>query len=418
MSLINKNNHYRLGLCIELVLMMIIACGWMDIKIFQPLVRNNMNVTTYLLFLGVVFIRNMGFTFRGGISKKLSPMWWLLAGVLISFIPAYLYYGQHLYNSVTVYRYFLGYFAFFLFLSVQPSRYELKISAYAFSLIYTLFTLYGSFIDPGIVYVNPEEKVDFIVEGDFIHLLPGYQFLMLALIFALDDIRNNKVTLKMLLVLIGLFVMIFLTQNRTILVSSLVIGVFSALADRSAKQRLTIGTLILVFLSLSVFFAWKYIDVLISETIEQVTDEDYNRVKAFVYFISGKNGIMSYFWGNGFISGKVHPIMELLRQEGIYNSDLGLIGFWHQFGLIPALTILVVCFKGLSRLHSFEVRANALNMIMCSLTIAYFREFGFSLWLCLYWYLYSIDPVYDVRKKIYEAEMVQKAMRRYRSLTK
>ena len=413
-----RNNNYRLHLSIEILLLMIVSCGFMDIKIFRPLVINNMNVVTNLLLLVYVFIRNMGFSFRSGIAGKLKPLWWLLAGVLISFIPAYLYYGQHLYNSLTVYRHFLGYFAFFLFLSVQPTRYEFKKASYFFAFIYIVCVFYCSFINPDFVYFDPDEKKPFITEGEFIHVVPGFHFLIISYIFALDDIRKEKLTFKSLAILFSILAIIFLVQNRTVLFSAFVIGVFSAMAGRSHKQRLTIGTLLVVALCLGVFFTWKYIDVLITETIDELTDEDYNRVKAFIYFMSGENGTMSYFWGNGFISGKVHPLMEQLREEGIYNSDLGLIGFWHQFGLIPVITILVVCFKGLSSLRSFEVRAHALNIILCSLTIAYFRDFAFSLWLSVFWYFYSIDPYYDIRKKIHDAEVAEKAMMRFRSIRK
>lgn len=405
-----------MNISIEILLMMLVSCGFMEYNVFQPLIQNNMNVVTYLLLLVIVFIRNMGFTFRAGIARKLKPMWWLIIGVLISFIPAYLYYGQHLYHSVTVYRHFLGYFAFFLFLSIQPSRKELKIASYAFSLIFLLASLYCSYVNPSSVLVYPDSSKEFIEEGDFLHFLPGYHFLMLSYIFALDEIRKKKATVKRVLVLVAIFGTIFLTQSRTLLFSSLVVGLFSALVNRSARRRLTIGSFILVSLAFAVFFAWKYVDILIAQTIEDVNNGEYNRVKALIYFFSGENGTMSYFWGNGFISGKVHPLMENLRQQGIYHSDLGLIGFWHQFGLIPVITILVTCFKGLSSMRSFEVRANALNIIMCALTIAYFRDFTYSLWLCIYWYLYSIDPYYDYRKKIRDAEMAQRAMMRFRSI--
>lgn len=413
-----RNRHYRLHVSIDVLLIMLASCAFLSVNFLQPLILNNMNVVTYLLLMVIVFIRNMGFTFRGGIAKKLYPLWWLIAGVLLSFIPAYLYYGQHFYNSITVYRHFLGYFAFFLLLSIQPSRQELKVATYAFSVIFLIVTLYCSFLDPDFVYVDPEDNREFIQEGDFVHLLQGYHFLMLAFIFALDDLRNKKTTLKLLVVPLSIFGVILLTQSRTLLFSAVVVGVFSAMASRSARQRLTIGTLIIVVIAVSLFFAWKYVDLLITETVDQLNDSDYNRIKGLMYFFSGKNGTMSYFWGNGFISGKVHPIMEQLRQEGIYHSDLGLIGFWHQFGLIPVVTILVVCIKGLSSMRSFEVRANALNILMCAFTISYFRDFTYSLWLCLFWYMYSIDPAYDVRKRIHDAEIARRAMRRFRSLTK
>ena len=409
--------YFRLRVSFEILLIILMSCAFFDIRMFQPLFRNDNAIITYMLMLAYFFIRNMGFSFRVGISQKMRPLWWLLAGVLLSFIPAYLFYGQHLYYSVVAYRHFLGYFAFFALLSVQPRREELKMALYAFTVIYFICTLYVSFVNPKFIVFEAKEGLEFIEEGDFVHMLRGIQFLPLAYIFALDDLRKEKIGFKNSLMAVFVFLVIFMIQNRSILFSCIVLTIFAALANKSARRRLITGSFMLVLLALAVFFMFQYIDKLFTETIEQLSDQDYNRVKAFVYFTSGENGFLSILLGNGFISGKVNPIMENLRLDGIYHSDLGLIGFWHQFGLIPVLTILVVCFRALSSMHEFLVRANALNILLCALTIAYFREFSYSLWLCLFWFLFETDTEYMIsRRKRYE-EQVRAAMRRFRSIS-
>ena len=136
-----------------------------------------------------------------------------------------------------------------------------------------------------------------------------------------------------------------------------------------------------------------------------------------MYFTSGENGFLSILLGNGFISGKVNPIMENLRLDGIYHSDLGLIGFWHQFGLIPVIVIVTLCVKSISSLHEFTVRANGLHILLCSLTISYFHDFGLSLWLCLFMFLYETDTEYVIAKRHQDEIRIQKIMKRYRSLS-
>ena len=149
----------------------------------------------------------------------------------------------------------------------------------------------------------------------------------------------------------------------------------------------------------------------------QLSDPDYNRVKSFDYFVSGVNGWASYLWGNGFISGHVSSVVEQLQLEGIFHSDLGLLGFWHQFGIIPPLTVLVYVIRGLSRNHSYVVRANALYILMGALTISYFLTPRYSLWLCLYFYLFYSDTGYYAAKKEEKKRQVKQLLRRYRSLT-
>ena len=102
--------------------------------------------------------------------------------------------------------------------------------------------------------------------------------------------------------------------------------------------------------------------------------------------------------------------------EGIYHSDLGLIGFWHQFGIIPTLTVLVYVIRGLSRNHSYVVRANALNILVSSMTIAYFLNVRYSLGLCLYFYLFYSDAEFFANKKREESLKMKQLIRRYRSL--
>ena len=109
--------------------------------------------------------------------------------------------------------------------------------------------------------------------------------------------------------------------------------------------------------------------------------------------------------------------MQNLMKEGIFNSDLGLIGMWHQFGVITVASLLVYMFKGLSNKRSFVVRGFALTMLLGMLTFSYFVEYEYILWLCFYYYLLGTDTDYD-RSLVQESVRVQhKALRRYRSIS-
>ena len=247
--------------------------------------------------------------------------------------------------------------------------------------------------------------------------MPGVEYVVLAFIYAIDDFRRQAKFSWPHLAFAGfVFLVIFLIQNRTTLMASLAIVILAVFANRSARKRLTAEVIMTVFAVLLVLLASGYIVGLVEETIEQLSDPEYNRVKAFTYFTSAENGTMSIFWGNGFISGLVHPIVSQLNQEGIYYSDMGMLGFWYQFGLIPVMVILAYVFKGLSSKHSFVVRANALFILMGILTISYFLYFQYSIWLCIYLYLESTDKQYEVAVAKAKEKQARKAFVRYRSL--
>lgn len=405
----------RFNISIDILLILLFATRFCNLAPLAWLFRDEGQFFSYLLVLIVIYIRNMGFMVRYNSLHKMRPVWLMMAGVLISFIPAYRYYGQHLYYSLIVYRHFLGYFALFVLLSIKPSHRELKRGLYAFTFLYLFLSLYVTYVNPRLVTL--EENTAFMDEGDLVHMLPGVEYAVLAFIYAIDDFRRQAKFSWGHLAFAGfVFLVIFLVQNRTTLMASLAIVILAVFSNRSARKRLTAEVIMSVFAILLVVLASGYLLGLVDETITQLSDPEYNRVKAFTYFTSAENGIMSIFWGNGFISGLVHPIVFQLNQEGIYYADMGMLGFWYQFGLFPVLVILAYVFKGLSSKHSFVVRANALFILMGVLTISYFLHFQYSIWLCIYLYLESNDKQYEVAVAEAKVKQARKAIKRYRSL--
>ena len=155
---------------------------------------------------------------------------------------------------------------------------------------------------------------------------------------------------------------------------------------------------------------------LLQETMDQLSDPDYNRIKAILYAFSLPNGKASILIGNGFISGNFNSIVNDLRQEGIFYSDIGLIGLWHVYGLLPVIAILASVIRGLSANHSLEVRGNALLILTCSLTVGYFASIETLTWLSLYLYFLYSDQEYARAVERRRNEITKELMRRYRSL--
>ena len=410
---IPRKKSYRASMSINILLLMLISTSMFDLVPFQNIFSGNNTFTYYVLMMAFMYMRYMGFTFREGIIKHMLPLLLILIGIFLSFIPAYIFYGQHLYHSLIVYRRTLCFAFFPLLLSIKPTLRECRTAFYAFSFIYAAASFLGTYYYPQ--WIPVQEGMEYIINTDILQALTGLVYVPIALVFSLEQYRETH-RRKHLILSIFLFVIIFLNENRTVLASSFFIVVASVLFNLPARSRIAAEAIMVFFFGAVFVFGWIYISALLDETFTQLQNEDYNRVKAFNYFVSCKNGPLAFFLGNGFISGNVNSIMEDLRQEGIYNSDLGLIGLWNQFGLLFPLTVLFYIFRGMSKDHSFHVRGMSIHMLVSGLTMSYFFTFASVTWLCFFLFFSETDDRYFIKKKQKREEIARKNIHHYRSL--
>ena len=400
---------------INILLLLLITTSMFDLAPFQRVFGGNNPFLFYVLMMAYMYMRYMGFTFREGILKHLFPLALIITGILLSFIPAYLFYGQHLYHSVVVYRRTLCFLFYPLLLSIRPTLRECRAAFFAFSFIYAAASFIGTYVHPE--WIPVQEGMEYVINTDFLQALTGLVYVPIALVFALEQYRDTH-RRKFLFLSIFLFTIIFLNENRTVLASSFFIIVASVLFNLPARTRIPAEAILLLFFAVVIVFGWTYLYALLDETFTELQNEDYNRVKAFNYFTSVKNGPLSFFMGNGYISGNVNSIMEDLRQEGIFNSDLGLIGLWHQFGLLFPLTALFYIIRGLSKDHSFHVRGMSIHMLVSGLTMAYFFTFASITWLCFFLYFSETDERFFACRRERREEFARQQIRHYRSLVR
>lgn len=74
--------------------------------------------------------------------------------------------------------------------------------------------------------------------------------------------------------------------------------------------------------------------------------------------------------------------------EGVYNSDVGYVGFWNQFGLLPIVGFLIVIVKGFSGKDSTLIhKMLSLYLIMTSMTIGYYASASHLVFFVFAYYL-------------------------------
>ena len=344
-----------------------------------------MAIVAYLIFGCIKYRRRSRISFVG----KYNYMKWIFIGILLSMLPAYLFYGQPILQSLITYRTQYLIVTIPTLFIISPRLEEVVKSLFLFSFIllganllikfnYNLFVLKASTIDRISISINENE----------LSRVEGIEYITIPLFYYLQQIKDRFNTKSFLKVLFLLFV-IFIVENRSTLFPAIVFTLYTFVFIKS-KYKPIIWTVIFV---IGVFFAIENLDVftsLIEQTTEELGDQDYNRNKAWSYFLYMFSPHWScYILGNGFLSAHYSPIMQLLMKEGIYNSDVGFIGYWNQFGIIPIFVFLVMYIKTL-RNNSFPyfLKCMSLFALMGSLTLSYYGQCVHIFYFMLFYYLY------------------------------
>lgn len=253
-------------------------------------------------------------------------------------------------------------------------------------------------------------------ENDYIHALSGIRHVALAFIFAMQRVIKDNNTKNMSWALFEFF-LLFLIQNRTSLIAAIAIILFLFLKMKMSPQKLlliAVGTIAILFMIMYTAGQWES---LYEETVEQVLNPEYNRNKAYVYMFSHRY-LLQYLFGTGYISANVNPLIYMLQESGIFHSDVGLVGMWHQYGIIPVVVILVMTLKGLFGQKSFLVKACAIYVIVGIPTMSYFALGETLLWLSIYLYCYYSDGLPLFRDDTVSAKLISWTTRKYRSIAR
>ena len=396
-----------------MVMLMLVTVQFFALVPLLPLSEGNMSFATFFLVVLALLLRTRKLRHKPT-NKEMKPLIWLLLSVLLSFIPAYVYYRQPFLQSFFTYRKFFFYLILPLLLTVRPTKEEIRKSFYIFSVIWLVMTIIVSFYLQS--WVEVADGRLFIDEGDLLHCLPGGRYIGLSFILALDHYLEKR-SADNLVTAIFMFCCVFVILSRTILAASMAIIVLATMSGRTVRAKVGGLTALFVFFIVFTNLALDRLDLLIEETSSQVVDVEYNRNKAFIYMFSSQRNIWTILFGNGFISGHVDSIIYDLQEKGIYHSDVGLIGMWHQFGLISVSVIVASAINGVSRDYSFIIRAFSVYILLSALTIGYFALSECIFWICLYWYLLSLESESVARLR--RERKIEKANRRqrYRSLT-
>lgn len=319
-------------------------------------------------------------------EKYQKYLYWIIIGWLGSMIMAYLFHGQSFFQSILTYKTQYLMLSILFIMKIAPTEREIITSLKYYTVIFALvYVVRLAF--PSLFYITSDFHFDDGVS------IPGYELICILLYYYLNQIKhrfNISDCVKAFLII----VLIFCQQNRSSLFPVILLSGWTFLNLKSRYKPIIIAciTLIIIIAAIKTSEIWSG---LIDQTQRELSDDDYNRNKALMYFIMNASpNIWCDIFGNGFLSAHTSSQMAKLMQNGIYNSDMGFIGYWNQFGLIP---IIVFCYMFINAIFSkripYYIKLFAIQSLICAATTSYYGQSEKIICFVIFYYLYSYYTV-------------------------
>ncbi|WP_066627079.1 hypothetical protein [Labilibacter marinus] len=320
------------------------TCFWNLSFITRFLNLNSIHFLTWTwCFCAFLFFKRR-IIFKEIYRKYYQYVFWIFLGVFISMFSAYFFWKQDFVQTFKVQK---GIYSFVLLLAlyyVQPSEKDI-ITGLEWISILTIIIWIIVAVNPNLISIK-EEVIEFesnTSKSDFGYNVHGIHFVVMLFYYKTQK-YIEKFTWKYFTVAMLLLGFVFLFQNRSMLLGIFPILIYSLIKLKS-KQKSLIIVSIVGFLTSFIIFSKSRWTLLLEQSQNELVDTDYNRWKSFYYYINDHSpNLFCNIFGNGVatIESDYGIYTNSLEGNGIFISDLGMIGMWSDFGVIPIILIYSV----------------------------------------------------------------------------
>ncbi|MDI6049236.1 hypothetical protein QLS31_05295 [Flavobacterium sp. XS2P24] len=280
--------------------------------------------------------------------KKYS--YWIFLGVFISMLSAYFTWGQEFLTTFIAQRYVFSFIILPAILYAQPTEKDI-IKALKWISIGTILVWIFYHFDQNLVFLD-ENKIEqrdaqdsFDIDRNY--YVHGIYYIVLYLYFKIAE-YIKKFSLKTFLEVSLLLLFLILYQNRSMLLVALPVFGYSILKFNS-KYKLGLVFIISLFVLGLLIYTLPILEALLYDSQNELSNLEYNRWKSLWYYsFEYSPNWFCYIFGNGFPSGGNSALGNLMWSNftiGIYASDIGMIGMWATYGIIPLIVIYIMVVK-------------------------------------------------------------------------
>lgn len=327
-----------------ILILFIISLNFFSIAIFSPIANEKCSITMLLwLLIGYGIYKRKTMKIPAFVSTFTIL---ILLSVLLTFLPAYTYHKQTIFQSLITNRQMLGYLALPILFTIQPSEKDI-LQAFKKLFIFSIIIWIGRFIlGYNILLMKSVSYTDEYLNTEGAKLTQ-INFYIIYFYYLLSKYISFN-TRKNLMWVFIVFFFIICTLNRSLIFPSFIIFLFYF--NTSKRTSITKKIILLfIFGAIMIVYLSPIINALIEETQKQMNDNEYARNMSIHYFLNEASpDLYCKIFGNsmiGITSPENYAFLQFKLDNFYNNNDLGWIGFWNYYGIIPILLYCIFFFK-------------------------------------------------------------------------
>lgn len=319
-------------------------------------------------------------------------VWLIFLGVFLSMTSVYFYHDQSFAATFIAQRQIYLFIYFFVLLRMAPSVEEVI----RFTRWYSLLSLGGwilSAINP-YLFARDSDFIDYLLSGEsgnFGFVSTTLPIVVLYYYYLLEQ-AVSRFSLKAWGKVLFWLAFFILVQNRSMLFMALILTAYSILRIRS-RYRVALILFSAMACVTVIILSQDILVALYEETVEQLTDPDYNRWNAISFFFTERESYPVYcmLFGNGTPAAETGYLQSLLQASEYsraYVADIGLLGNYFYFGILPLGVIYFMIYKILrGRAFPYFLKLMAVHILLVP-TIFVISYGTYVLFFCIVMYLY------------------------------
>lgn len=320
-------------------------------------------------FVGIIIYRGYSKNRINILSNK-KYAYWFVAIMVISTLFPLSEFNQPIITSIIAQRANYSVLFLIIFLSIHPEENDI-FKALKFCTYLSIILMLISIAFPS--YFLAEEKLGFLQErqaegsADLITWAPGINLLFFYFLVRVSNALQNKPNKNEVLEITILMLIIILLQNRSRLIIAVPVFLYFFTTLKSRFKPLY-WFLVASVISLFSGYIITSGEALWKESVQQISDTDYNRWQALSFFIlEFKSNIFTFIFGHG-ISASDSEYLEVLKSAQknrlAFIADVGLFGTYFLYGISFVAIVYRFVFKALKRMQPYYLKFFALYIFL------------------------------------------------------
>ena len=310
------------------------------------------NLPVLVLFIYIIIVISSKNHSNYYISEMQSIMKWTIITIYISILAAFIEYRQELQTTfVACTRLSYGLFIYYILKKWNTSEKTLISILTPICIIWVFIEIGQQFTYPNYWFAGRNEEWGIENRmGLWRFYIWGVDFVMMIMCYWAANIAvNNKFSLKSLLIALILIIgLLCYCSRKHIYCVFVAIGYIFINMKGKYKNLIRFILICLVsYIFISYYDSYKEMSDASNEL--QGEGEDFIRLLEAKYFLFDHSDSFLYpIWGSGIHGGESllsKKIQDLTELYGFYQADVGLIGYYSQFGLLGVSAIIAYIYK-------------------------------------------------------------------------